>query len=350
MQGSKRTSRSLLTLSVVAVLGLVAGALVNIITADVPRWLRSSPFALAFLAVAAVVLGVWLQHRRPAQALVLRRVSATSFGPDGMKVVAVTDSGAVVAATCRQNGTWSEWADLGAPGRTSDVAVIAPRREVTEYYAVDVDGTLRMTSHTRDRAASWRIVGRSEVHGKLLRIAAVTMNMLGEHRELFGVTATGRGVHAWSTNKNGWSGWHEMWGSGGVDVAVSSPRSGLMDCFLVDHDGVVWHRWYWEGWSEWERWGRSGAAAVAVSSYRQAGDRQEMFAVTTHGDLVHRWHDGGWSDWHQMEGPEQFVDVAGTTNADRPHCLAVDVDGVLWHRHHDVDWSEWRQVPAVARV
>jgi hypothetical protein len=272
-------------------------------------------------------------------------VSATSLGVDGVRVVGVTDSGGVVAATCGENGTWSEWSDLGVTGRTYDVAVIWPRREVVEYYAVDVDGTLRMKRQDRDHVSSWRVVGTYQDHGRLQRIAAVTMNMLGEHRELFGVTDTGRGVHAWSTNSNGWTDWYEMWGSGSVDVSVCSPKSGLMDCFLVDRDGVVWHRRYSEGWSAWERWDRTRAAVVAVSCYRQVGDGQEIFAVTVNGDLVHRWHDGAWSAWHTMEGPERFVDVVGATGADRPQCFAVDVDGVLWHRVHHNSWSEWRQVP-----
>ncbi|HEX5401689.1 MAG TPA: hypothetical protein VFX16_05225 [Pseudonocardiaceae bacterium] len=151
----------------------------------------------------------------------------------------------------------------------------------------------------------------------------------------------------WSTNDNGWSGWREMWKSDLVDVAADSPKAELIDCFVIDRDGNIWHRCYMQGWSEWEPWGRPGAAVVAISSYRQANDRHEMFAVSADGDLVHRWDGNPWSDWGCMAGPARFVNVAGaTTSSDRPQCLAVDVHGALWHRFFDDGWSAWQEVPA----
>jgi hypothetical protein len=340
-----RNKRTFWTSSAAAVVALIANVLVNVSSSDVPMWVRAT---LAVPAVALVVFSVWLQLWRPAVSTVaLRRVSAVSLGPDSMRVVGVTTGGAVIAATYQGHGTWTNWSNLRAEGTTSDVAVILPRREVVEYYAVDADGVLRMKSEDRGRQSSWRVVQPRQENGRLLRIAAMSMRMLGEHRELFGVTDNGHGVHMWRTNDDDWSGWHEMWHSDSVDVAADSPEDELIESFLVDRDGDIWRRTYKQGWSEWERWGRPGTAVVAVSSYRQTSGRQEIFAVTADGDIVHRWNGNPWSEWGKMAGQERLIDVAGaTTSGDRPQCLAVDVHGALWHRLFDGRWSQWQRVPS----
>lgn len=190
--GSKR---SFWTVSAAAILGLFADVLVNVLAVDVPAWLGSWPFAVACLAVVVTVLGVWLQYRRSrVSTALLRRVSAVSLGPGAMRVVGVTTSGTVVAASYRDDGTWTTWSNLRAVGETSDVTVIVPRHEVVEYYAVDVQGVLRMKRQDHDREFPWRDVMHRQTKGRLLRIAAMSMNMLEEHRELFGVTDTGQGA------------------------------------------------------------------------------------------------------------------------------------------------------------
>jgi hypothetical protein len=333
---------------VIGLLTAVAGAAIGAVADTLPPALRSWQ-VLVGAAVVAVVIGVGVQvvlETDRGAPRGLRRVAAVSHGEGAAEVVAVTASGSVVTATYTEDVGWSEWLDLGAEGDTVDVAALVRVEDEVEYFTVDTTGVLWTMRRGAGTTTSWRPVGGNVPGGRLRRIAAVSHT--ADHREVFGVTDAGRGVQLWSGGDGDWSDWHDMWSPPARDVGACSNKPGLMECFVVNRDGDVWHRWYWERWVDWYSWGREKHAAVAVAAFRNTHELQEMLVADSTGRLAHRWHTEHqpWSDWTHMPAPERMVDVAGAaTSGGKPNFFTVDRDGRLWQRCYDDGWGPWRRVP-----
>jgi hypothetical protein len=335
---------------VVGLLTAVAGAAVGAAGDNLPAVLRT-PQVLVVVAVAAVVIAVTLQVLLDSDGRAARglcRVAAVSHGEGTADVIAVTTTGSVVTATYTENLGWSAWVDLGAEGKTVDVAALIRVGDEVEFFAVDSDGVLRTMRRGDHGSTSWQPIGGNVLGGRLRRIAAVSHT--DNHREVFGVTNTGRGLNMWSGGVGDWSDWHDMWSPPARDVGVCSNKSRLMECFVATHDGDVWHRWFWETqWVDWYTWGRERGAVVAVAGLRNSDATQEMLAVDSTGRLAHRWYNvqESWSVWTHMEAPKPMIDVAGAaTSGGKPNFFTVDRDGRLWQRSYaDGDWGPWRTVP-----
>jgi hypothetical protein len=349
MHARARTPRRLLVGLAIGLLTAVAGAAVGAMADSLPPAVRSWQ-VLVGVAVAAVVIAVVgqiLLESDRATPHGLCRVAAASHGDGGAEVIAVTATGSVLTATYTEDGNWSEWTDLCAEGVTVDVTAFARVQDEVEYFAVDSHGALRTMRRGRAGTTSWRAVGGTVPGGRLRRIASVSH--ADDHREVFGITDTGHGVHMWSDGDGDWSAWHDMWSPSGRDVAACSTKPKLMECFVIDRDGDVWHRWWWEKrWVDWYSWGREKHAAVAVAAFRNTNELQEMLVADSTGRLAHRWYpvDASWSDWTPMPAPEPMVDVAGAaTSGRKPNFFTVDRDGRLWQRAYDEGWGPWRTVP-----
>ncbi|CRK59265.1 putative sialidase [Alloactinosynnema sp. L-07] len=333
-------------------LGLLGAAGVNLLASladkeTVHKWRWPLTVIVLLASIAPVI---WKYRLRPKQVYNLQKIAAVHVGDGEMDVLAVTDAGAVLSSTCSEKNTWSPWRAHAEARPSWDVAAVVPRQGVVEYFVLDHDGTIRMQTRNRMHRSTWQVVNISGNNGgRILRIAAASHEP--GHRELFVVTDAGRTLHAWKLDGQGWARWHDSGLAGGRDVAVCSPKDGLLEHFVVDIDGAVWHRWFLDGWSDWENWGRPGSPACAVSSFRKLTDYQEVFVVGSSGDLGHRHHKGGldWSDWLVMDIPADFVDVAGsTTSPNSLRCLAVDRKGALWLRSYDGNmnqWLDWQRVP-----
>lgn len=344
MHARALTTRRLLVGLVAGLLTAAGGAAIGAMADSLPSALRSWQ-VLAGISVVAIAVAVVLQVER-STARGLRRVAAVSHGGGVVEVIAVTADGAVVAATYTEDGTWSEWADLAAVGETVDVTALVRVEDSVEYFAVDGHGVLRTMRRGRDRTTSWLPVGGNVPGGRLRRIAS--MSYSADHREVFGITDAGRGVHMWSNGEGDWSAWHDMLSPAGRDVAACSTRPELIECFVVDRDGDVWHRWWLERWVDWYSWGREKHAAVAVAALRSTNETQEMLVADSIGRLAHRWHKvhESWSRWEPMPAPERMVDVAGAvTSGWKPNYFTVDREGQLWQRSYDDGWGPWRTVP-----
>jgi hypothetical protein len=342
------TGRGLVGTIFIGLLGVIISAGVNLLTPLVAtEWVHRWRWWLTVAVFVAVVAPAVWQRRAFPHDSVLRAVAAVDVGDGSMEVIAATKAGTVVSATYRQTGGWSGWTDRNAEGVTWDVTAVMPTRDVVEFFAVDRNGVLRMCRRDHAEWSAWQFVPPGGFrHGRLLRIAAVSLK--AGHREVFAVTDTERLVHSWKSDGSPWSEWHDAGLGHCIEVAACSPKDDLIEAFVVDRDGDVWHRWFWvDHWSDWEKWGRPGSPGKAVTAFRRATDRQEMFVVGKAGDLGHRWHDGGgpWSGWAAMETPFDLDDVAAaTTSADRLQCVGLDREGRLWLRSYDEGWAAWRQV------
>ncbi|MEV1120267.1 hypothetical protein AB0I91_34905 [Actinosynnema sp. NPDC049800] len=328
-------------------LGIVGAAGVNLLTslADkeaVHRW----RWPLTAVVLLAFVLPVFWKHRLGSANAPVRklcRVAAVDNGEGGMDVLAVTKNGKVITATCTGKSLWSPWRVILETGFAWDVAAVVPRQGIVEYYALDRDGTIRMRTRDRGHLSTWQVVRiLGDTHGRAMCVAS--SSLAPGHRELMVITDSGRLLHAWRTDGQGWSQWHDSGLAGARDVTVCAPHDGLFENFAVDADGEVWHRWFWERWTEWERWGRPGSPARAVSAFRKLTEYQELFVVGDAGDLGHRHHQRGhaWSDWLVMDTPAGVIDVAGsTTSPNSLRCLIVDSEGALWLRPYDGTGNRW---------
>jgi hypothetical protein len=339
------------------VLGLIGAAGVNLLTSladkeTVHRW--RWPLTIAVL-LAFIVPVIWKHWTGVVQALATKliRVAAVDTGDSAMDVLAVTDSGKVISATCSDKNLWTPWRVVLDSSFAWDVAAVVPRQGVVEYFALDRDGTIRTCTRDRGHWSTWQVVNIiGNEHGRIMRVASASHEP--GHRELMVVTDSGRLLHAWRVDGRGWSQWHDSGLAGARDVTVCAPNEGLLENFAVDTNGEVWHRWWLreEGWTEWERWGRPGSPARAVSVFRKLAEFQELFVVGDAGDLGHRHHQRrhDWSDWLVMDTPVDVVDVAGsTTSPNSLRCLVVDREGMLWVRSYDGSgnrWLNWIRVSA----
>ncbi|MEA5364155.1 hypothetical protein VA596_31795 [Amycolatopsis sp., V23-08] len=333
-------------------LGAVASAGVNLLTSLAEKeWVHQSRWWLTALVLVGFLAPVVSRHRRREWRPVFRAVAAADTGEGAMDVVAVTRSGRVLWASYHEHGAWSEWLDLDAPTAAWDVTAVVPTLGSLECFVVDERGTLHILRRDRGQWSRWRVVKpRGAVDGRPMRIASASVK--AGHREIFAVTDKGHLVHVWRWDNEDWSSWNNTGLKQCVDVAACSPKDDLIECFVVDRDGDVRHRWFWwDQWHEWENWGHPGSAGRALTSFRKATDLQEMFLVGKAGDLFHRWHAGGqtWSDWAVSPTPGDLVDVAaGTTSADTLQCLALDTQGELWQTTFADPWQAWSEWKPVA--
>ena len=330
------------------VLGLFGAAGANLLTSladkeTVHRW--RWPLTIAVL-LAFIVPVIWKHRTGVVKASVRKfsRVAAVDTGESAMDVLAVTENGKVVSATCSDKNLWTPWRVILEAGFAWDVAAVVPRQGIVEYFALDRDGTIRMCTRDRGHWSTWQLVSIiGNEHGRIMRVASASLQP--GHRELMVVTDSDRLLHSWRVDGRGWSQWHDSGLAGARDVTVCAPQDdGLMENFAVDINGEVWHRWFWEQWTEWERWGRPGSPARAISAFRKLAEFQELFVVGDAGDLGHRHHQRGrdWSDWLVMDTPVDVVDVAGsTTSPNSLRCVIVDREGMLWVRSYDGSGNRW---------
>jgi hypothetical protein len=125
-----------------------------------------------------------------------------------------------------------------------------------------------------------------------------------------------------------------------------------MECFVVDRQGRIWHKWYLDRhWSGWARLGEPDgmSAPVAISALNGEERHQELFVVGTSGEFSHRWHWQGevWGTWHNIPAPEHLIDIAASiTSRSRFLVVAVSSSGKLWQRSYAPveNWSAWERI------
>lgn len=333
------------------VAGAVTSAGVNLFCSLVAKeWVYEWRWPLTLIVLVAFVAPVVWQRRKLGGLPALRAVTAVDTGEGSMDVFVVTRSGRVLYASYREHGAWSAWVDMDAPPGEWDVTAVVPTLGSVECFVVDGHGVLHMRRRDRGQWSRWRVVRPGGIGaGRPIRIVAAGVK--AGHREIYAVTDKGHLVHAWRWDHEDWSDWYDSGLKHCADVAACSPKDDLIECFAVDRDGDVRHRWFWwDRWHEWENWGHPGSPARAITAFRKATDLQEMFVVGKAGDLAHRWHAGGqaWSEWAVSPTPGDLVDVAAsTTSANTLQCLAIDTQGELWQTTFADPWqawSEWRLV------
>jgi hypothetical protein len=165
------------------------------------------------------------------------------------------------------------------------------------------------------------------------------------------VTSRGRVLLANYREPGTWANWTDMGLSvRAVDVALVSPASHLLVCFVVDRDGDLWTaRRDHDSWSAWQplpvrvQHGK----VIRITAASLTAGHQEVWCVTNTGQLLHswRWHGHAWSDWVDGE-LSRCVDTAVCSPKDGVlEWFAVDRNGDVWHRWFLADterWSAWR--------
>lgn len=175
------------------VLGLFGAAGINLLTSladkeTVHRW--RWPLTIAVL-LAFIVPVIWKHRTGVVKVRKLSRVAAVDTGESAMDVLAVTECGNVVSATCSDKNLWTPWRVILEAGFAWDVAAVVPRQGIVEYFALDRDGTIRMRTRDRGHWSTWQVVSIiGNERGRIMRIASASLQP--GHRELMVVTDSGR--------------------------------------------------------------------------------------------------------------------------------------------------------------
>lgn len=342
--------RNTRTALVSAAQALFLAGLVNVLTALLkPEWIRPWWWAISAVLIVAFFLPFYRQQRREQT---ISRVAITSDGDGTLHLFGVTRGGAVLSRQYRQGGSWSAWEDFGLrKAKAWDIAAVVPVSGGLEAYAVDRSGSIwYRRQEARTEWSTWTRLRSNQRVGPAIALDAIS-GWPG-HRELFVVSESGKVGHCSRWDGKPWSDWYEVGKSSCRDVALSSTTPGHIECFVVDRQGMLWHRWYLnQHWSDWASLGEpyGMSAPVAISALNGEERHQEVFVVGASGEVAHRWHWQGeiWDRWYDMPSPDHLVDIAaGITSKGRFEVIAVGSSGRLWQRSYVPvgNWSAWESL------
>ena len=260
------------------------------------------------------------------------------------------------------NGSWSDWANLGAPASMQFLGGSA--------VAGNADGRLEAFGRVglMSSGAVWHIWqttagGAWSAWDNLdgdIGPHSLTVGQNQDGRlEVFAVNTQGALHHIWQVSPGaGWSSWSSLGSPAGLEVsqqlAVGRNQDGRLELFAGAIDGALWHIWQTApngGWSTWDRLGAPGGGALAelAVGINQDG-RMEVFA-TGQNTLWHIWQttpNGGWGTWSGLGAPSGVSGIASpavATNADGRLEVFVFApgDGVwhMWQTTANAGWSSW---------
>lgn len=333
---------------VATVSSIAVGALVNILTSLLnPDLLRPWWWGFTLLLVAAVFLSVYGWRRD----LRIRRVAVCSTGDGSLHLFAVTTGGSVLTREFRHERSWGGWTRLRFPGKAWDIAAIMPGEGALEIYVADQEGVVWSRRKNRGGWQDWAALSNDQALGPVVAVAAISGGP--EHREVFAVGQNGRAGSRWQMDGHPWSPWGLIGRSDARDVTVTRPARNIMECFVLDRAGELWHRWYVDrSWSDWNSLGHPADRSTSIAVTGLSGEKrhQEVYVAGADGDLAHRWHWQGheWDRWYGMPSPDHVIDLAGgTTSRSRFRVIAVGHTGALWQRSYrpESNWSVWEKIP-----
>ena len=341
-----RNNQALLLAAVTAGIGAVVNLLTSVVE---PELIESWWWALVpGLAVLVYVSAYGIQRRIGS----LRRLAACAPRNGPLHLFGITANGRLVSRRFN-GGAWSRWQRETFPGADAhDVTAMTATRDLLEIYVADSEGVVWTRALGRD-GRSWSAWESLDSSGELGPVAAVAAcSGSPDWRELTAVGVNGRVAHRWRQDGHPWHAWHLTGLDDAETVALTSVTPGNLECFAVDHNGELRHRYYRGGWSEWGSFGRpqtrTALKAVAVVSGKR--EHMEAFVLDTEGHLAHRWYrrDPAWSPWADFPAPPGPVaDIAAVATAPGNwRVIAVTESGDLWQRlyPHGSHWSDWERI------
>ncbi len=252
----------------------------------------------------------------------------------------------------RSSEGWKEpLPPLGA--RAFDVASISDADGQVICFASDKSGRLWCWESKDGGRRVWEEFGGSPRPVKIVAVDAVS-GWPG-HQEVFAVTADGGLHHCWKSGNESWSTWEYMRRASEVkcrNVALSAPTNGIIECFIVDQDGRVWHRWFNRASHKWSELVHLTTQTTflhkRISVVNDKDGHQELFSVSTGGELYHREHwqgsDWSYSDWNSLSNRTKAVDVAASSSSGGSmECILCESNGQLW-RIPNPGWLDRQQI------
>jgi hypothetical protein len=259
------------------------------------------------------------------------------------------------------NGTWSNWASLGAPpdqflGSPAISRNADGRLEAFVRVGLMSVGVLW---HVWQTAAGGGWSAWDNLGGTIGPHVVLAAPNDDGRLQVFSVSPAGTLQHIWQTSPNaGWSAWDDLGAPPGVSLtaglAVGQNLDGRLEAFAVASDDALWHVWQLTpngGWSNWDNLGSPPGLSLGelAVGHNQDG-RLEVFVIADN-TLWHLWQTApgaGWSSWSSLGTPAGIASLASPTvgrNTDgRLEVFTFGINDAVWHLWQTSvggAWSDW---------